>query len=189
MYSGLVSFTAIMIFGLIGIAASLLPGPNERAKPEPVIKEIHFRIPGNLDDRQLADYIQKELDLPMTGPAPDWSLGRNQDNNLRFRLPTPGHFHSVIVKEAEDRLQITTQPFDSWQYLFHLHEMTPRARQSDLRVRLWAYYGAFNVWALIVMSLSGLYLWLSTKRRRLWWSKVAFLTGAISFVALYIALR
>ena len=188
-YSGLISFTALLIFGVIGIVATFLPRPDDRPRPEATVREIGFSVPEDLDDRQLADHIQAELNLPLTLPAPDWSLGRDKKNNLRFRLPTPGHYHDVVVMEPENRIRITTQPYDSWQYLFHLHEMTPRPSQKDLRVRLWAYYGLFNVWALIVMSFSGLYLWLSTKRRNYWWAQTSFLFGTISFVVLYLALR
>lgn len=189
MYSGLISFTALVIFGLIGIAATFFPHPEERPRPEASIQEFDFNVPGDLDDRQLADHIQAELDLPLTGPAPDWSLGRNKENNLRFRLPTPGHYHNVVVLEQENRIRITTQPFDRWQYLFHLHEMTPRPGQMDLRVKLWAYYGLFSVWALITMTVSGLYLWLNTRRRKLWWAQVSFSVGTLCFVVLYLALR
>ena len=189
MYSGLVSFTALLIFGVIGIVATFLPRPNDRPKPESTVQEIDFVIPGNLDDRQLADHIQAELDLPLTRPAPDWSMGRNKENNLRFLLPTPGHNYSLVVLETDNRVRIKKQPFDTWQYMFHLHEMTPRPGPTDLRIKLWAYYGLFNVWALIVMTLSGLYLWLSTGRRKFRWAQASFVMGAICFVVFYLALQ
>jgi len=188
-YSGLISFTALLIYGVIGIVATFLPRPDDRPKPEATVREISLSVPEDLDDRQLADHIRSELDLPLTRRAPDWSLGRNKKNNLRFRLPTPGHYHDVVVMEQENRIRITTQPYDLWQYLFHLHEMTPQPSQDDLRKRLWAYYGLFNVWALIMMSCSGVYLWLSTKRRKYWWAQISFSVGTLTFVALYLALR
>ena len=187
-YSGLISFTALVIFGLIGIASTFLPHPDERPRPEATVREIDFDLPGNMDDRQLADHIQATLDLPLTGPAPNWSLRRDSENNLRFRLPTPGLFHNIRVMESEKRVRITTQPYDKWQYMFHLHEMTPRSGQTDLRVKLWAYYGLFNVWALIIMSLSGLYLWISSGRRGLRWAQISFAAGAIGFAIFYLVL-
>lgn len=189
MYSGLVSFTALVIFGAIGIVATFVPGPDDRSRPDSTVEEIDFAVPGNLDDRQLANHIQAELDLPLTSPAPDWSLGRNKDNNLRFRLPTPGHYYDVVVLETDNRVRIKKQPFDTWQYLFHLHEMMPRPGQADLRVKLWSYYGLFNVWSLILMTLSGLYLWVSTPRSRFRWAQVSFFLGAVFFVIFYMALK
>jgi hypothetical protein len=188
-YSGLTSFIALLIFGVIGIVATVLPKPDDRPKPKVVTSEMEYEVPANLDDRQLANHIQSELALPLTGSPPDWSLRRDKENNLRFRLPTPGHFHDVVVLEEEGLLRITKQPFDSWQYLFHLHELTPSVKPDDFRILLWAYYGEFNVWALIVMALSGLYLWVSTKRRKLRWAQVSFLIGTMSFLILYLALR
>ena len=188
-YSGLISFTALLIFGVIGIVASVLPRPDERPKPDAENWEINYQVPTNLDDRQLADRIQSDLNLPLTKSPPDWSLRRDKESNLRFRLPTPGHFYDVVVVEEDSLLRIRKQPFDEWQYLFHLHEMTPSADPEDFRILLWAYYGEFNLWALIVMGLSGLYLWITTKRRNFWWAQVSFLVGTLSFAVFYLALR
>lgn len=188
-YTGLISFTALTLFGLLGIVATVLPPPRERPKPETTVQFVDIVVPGELDDRQLADYLQARLNLPLTNPAPSWSLRRDQENNLRFRLPTPGKAHDVIVLETENRLRIETAPFDYWQYLFHLHEMTPQGNPSDIRTQLWAYYMEFNIWALILMGITGIYLWLTTKRRRLWWAQLAFLTGTCSFVVLYVVMR
>ena len=188
-YSGLLSFTALVIFGLIGIAATLLPPPGQRPKPERTVQALTLEIPGDLDDRELADHIQAWLNLPLTGPAPDWALRRDSEHNLRFRLPTPAYAYDVTVFEGENRIVVEKVPFDHWQYLFHLHEMTPSRSQPDLRTLCWAYYMEFNVWALLLMGLSGLYLWLSSNRRKMLWAQASFLGGTLAFAVFYLLLR
>lgn len=187
-YSGLLSSTSLAIFGIIGIAATVLPRPRDRAAPEPTIEYRNIEIPGDMDDRQLADHIQADLAIPLTGPAPNWSLRRDDDGNLVFRLPTAARYHDVVVLEAEDRLRITTQPRDLWQYLFILHELTPAHVRPDFRLQAWAWYIEFSMWALIVMPLTGLYMWLSTRPRHRW-ARVSLAAGTLAIVLFYAAIR
>jgi hypothetical protein len=188
MYTGLLNFTVLVIFGIIGIVATFLPRPVEREKPAATVQMRDVHLPGGLDDRRLADYLQASLNLPLTRPVPDWMLGRDRQNRLRFRLWTPARFYEILVLEKPGKVQITTQPFDVWQYLFHLHEMTPGTGQPELRTLLWAWYIEFSIWSLILMSLSGVYLWLAS-RPKYRWAQVSFAAGAAIFVVFYIAIR
>jgi hypothetical protein len=188
MYTGLLNFTTFAIFGIIGIMATVLPRPAERQKLPSTVQVRDFQIPGDMNDRQLADHIQTSLKLPLTSPTPDWALRRDDQNHLRFGLFTPARFYDILVLENQGKIEMTTQPFDLWQYLFHLHEMTPGWAHPDLRTQLWAYYMECSIWSLILMSLSGVYLWLvSRPKHRL--ALVSFATGSAIFVLFYIAMR
>lgn len=188
MYTGLLNVTALAVFGIIGIAATALPSPRDRTPPEATVELRDFVVPGGMDDRQLADHIQMELAIPLTGSAPDWSLYRDRDSNLHFRLPTPARRYDITVLEAEHRLRLQMQPFDNWQYLFHLHEMNPGHAGSDPRIQAWAWYIEFSIWALITMALSGVYLWLA-QRPGYRWAQISFASGVFVFVAFYVAVR
>jgi hypothetical protein len=89
MYTGLFNFTALVLFGVVGVIASVLPPHSDRPRPEREVEEVELEVPGGLDDRQLADHVQATLALPFTGPAPAWTLRRDDDHHLQFRLPTP----------------------------------------------------------------------------------------------------
>jgi hypothetical protein len=188
MYAGLLNFTVLMIFGIIGVVATVLPPAPEREKPPPTVEIREFPIPGGMSDRQLADHIYASLQIALTGPAPDYALGRDGQNRLRFRLGTPARLHTIVVLEGQDKIQITTQPHDFWQYLFHLHEMTPGWGPPGLVNRLWAFYMEFSIWSLIVMALSGVYLWLASRPRHRW-AQVSFAAGSAIFVIFYLAIR
>lgn len=188
MYTGLLNFTVLMVFGIIGIVATVLPKPPARQKPPSTVQVRDFPIPGGMTDRQLADHIQASLKIPLTGPTPDWELRRDSENRLRVRLGTPARFYDVVVLEQQNKLEVTTQPFDVWQYLFHLHEMTPGSAHADLRTTAWAWYIEFSIWSLILMALSGIYLWLSSRPKHRW-AQVSFATGSAVFLLFYIAVR
>jgi len=188
MYTGLVKLTVLVVFGIVGIVSTVLPRPVERAKPAATLQVRDVHLPGGLDDRRLADYLQASLNLPLTRPVPDWMLGRDRRNRLRFRLWTPARFYEVLVLEKQGKVQITTQPFDVWQYLFHLHEMTPATGHPHLPTLLWAWYIEFSIWSLMLMSLSGVYLWLAS-RPGYRWAQVSFAAGSVIFVVFYIVIR
>lgn len=188
MYTGLLNFTVLIIFGIIGIAATILPNAEQRPRPPSTVELRDFPIPGGMSDRQVADHIHAALQIPLTAPAPDYALGRDDQNRVRFRLGTASRFYTIVVMENENKVQITTQPYDVWQYLFHLHEMTPTWVPPGLRNQLWASYMEFSIWSLILMSLSGVFLWLAS-RPKYRWAQVSFATGSAIFVLFYIAIR
>jgi hypothetical protein len=188
MYTGLLNFTVLVIFGIIGIVATVLPRASERKKPPSTVQQREFAVPGGMSDRQLADHIYESLNIPLTWRPPDYSLRRDDQNHLHFQLGTAPRFYDVAVLENEGRLQITTQPYDLWQYLFHLHEMTPARWPPGLTNQLWALYMEFSIWSLLAMALSGVYLWLAS-RPKYRWAQISFAVGSAIFVGFYIAIR
>jgi hypothetical protein len=188
MYVGLLNFTILVIFGIIGITATVLPPPNERPKPPSSARVINYQAPGGLDDRGLADHVHAALAIPLTGRAPDWDIQRDAENNLRIRFHTPAARFETTLLEAENKLRIEEQPFDTWQFLFHLHEITPSWAHPDIRTQLWAYYVEFSIWSLILMALSGVYLWLASRPSHRW-AQVSLATGTAIFLAFYWVIR
>ena len=183
-YVGLLNFTILIVFGIVGIAVSVSP-PGPRPRPEPVVREVAFTAPGNLDDEQLANRVQETLDIPLTGPPRDFQIRRGKDGQLRVRLGTPATMYTVIVREDQDLLRVETVPFDKRGYLFHLHEMTPGAGQPDWRLSAWAWYVEFSIWSLTFMALTGVYLWLVSRPK--WrWAQVAFASGSALSLLVYV---
>ncbi|MEC8992509.1 MAG: hypothetical protein VX656_14795 [Candidatus Latescibacterota bacterium] len=85
-------------------------------------------------------------------------------------------------------MQIRTQPFDKWQYMMHLHEMTPSRNEGDWRITSWAVYMEFSLWSLIFMALSGVYLWLASRPGHRW-AQICFGAGTAIFILFYAAVR
>ncbi|MDA1312698.1 MAG: PepSY domain-containing protein [Acidobacteria bacterium] len=188
MYVGLLNFTVLVIFGVVGIAATVLPDPNKRPKPAPSARVIDYQAPGGLDDRGLADHVHATAKIPLTGTAPDWGIRRDSENNLRIRFGTAAARFETTLFEREGKLRIEKQPFDTLQFLFHLHEMTPSSAHPDFRTQLWAWYVEFAIWSLILMALSGVYLWLASRPRHRW-AQVSLAASMAVFIAFYWVIR
>lgn len=185
MWVGLLNFTILIIFGIIGIAASILPRPADRPRPAATMRTVAYVAPGNLDDQALANAIQAFLDIPLTSsPVPSYAIRRDEDQRLRVSLFTPAVRFETTLLENDGKLEISEQPFDVWQYLFHLHELTPRAAGPDWRLRVWTWYMELSIWSLILMALSGVYLW-SAARPGYRWGQVSFAAGLLIFVGFY----
>ncbi|MBI3679538.1 MAG: hypothetical protein HY235_04000 [Acidobacteria bacterium] len=69
-----------------------------------------------------------------------------------------------------------------------MHETHIRNRSADWRMRLWTYYIELSIWALIVMSLTGVYLWLAS-RPGFRWAQLFFAAGTVCFLALWVFSR
>jgi hypothetical protein len=167
MYTGLVNFTALFVFGVTGLLATFASHPFQWRRPEPVIHYIPFDPPGGATDKQLADAAYDLVKPPLAGPPPPGAK-RNRNHDVEMTFYTPNGNTRVTVLENEKRLAITTHGLNAFQYLSTLHEMTPRNPSPDIRMRLWAWYNEAAIWSLVAMTLSGVYLWLATRPSHRW---------------------
>jgi len=188
MYAGLLSFSILLVFGLIGSYAMFLPHPEQRPRPQPNEIFVAYSVPPNLTDQQVADHVRETLQLSMAPPVPPPAVRRNRDNNLAFQFFQPTGWTRVTVLEKENKLRVETFRNRIMQYLNVLHETTVRNRATDLRVKLWTYYNEFSIWTLLLMGSSGVWLWLSSRPGHRW-AQVFFAAGTASFAALYFLSR
>ncbi len=187
-YSGLLSFTILLVFGIVGVTAVMLPAPPQRKQPEFTGRVQPFAIPPNATDRQVARTIWEKLSPPVAGPPPNFALRRDANSNLVFQMFSPNGPTRVTVLEKEGQIRVETRRNLWWQYFNVLHETHIRSTIPDLRVRLWTYYNEFSIWTLIFMSVSGVWLWLASRPG--WrWAQMSFAAGTGIFVLLYLGLR
>lgn len=187
MYTGLVNFTILFVFGATGLLATLAARPFQWNRPAPVTEYMAFTPGPGLTDKQLADSVYDLLRPPLAGPVPP-VVRRNRDHNVELSFYTPNGLRRVTVLERENRVKVVREGLNVLQYLSTLHETTIRHPSTDIRVRLWAWYNEAAIWSLIAMALSGVYLWLAT-RPRYRWGQAAFAAGAGLFMVLWIVFR
>ena len=185
MWLGLLNFSILIVLGIVGIVASVLPRPADRPRPASTTRTVDYQAPGDLDDRELADAIQAFLDIPLTSsPVPPYAVRRDGENRLRVDLFTPAVRFETRLLEEEGKLEIIRQPFDAGQFLFHLHELTPGWAGTDWRLKAWAWYMELSIWSLMLMAISGVYLW-AAARSSYRWGQIAFAAGLLIFVGFY----
>jgi len=188
MYTGLFTFTALIIYGLSGLVDSSLPAWSERKAPPTTEQFVEFQAPGDLGDKELADLVYEELDMPLTGPAAEYSLRRDADRNLVVNFYTPNGFRTVTVLERDGRLKIVRSRGGMASFVTGMHGSLLRYAAPRFLTRAWGYYNEAGLWALGFMALSGVALWLGT-RPRFVWAQAAFVSGNVVFLTLYWLIR
>ncbi len=182
MYTGLLTFSALIVFGVAGMHATLQDPSRDRPKAK--VEHVDFEAPGDLADKQLADRVYETLKPPLARPLETWALRHDAQGNLVLRFHSVNGLRKVTVLEEENRLLVQTERLSLVQTLNALHATVPRWAAPDPRIRLWAYYMEMAIWALIGMSLSGVYLWLAVRPGSRW-GQVSFGAGSAAFLVLY----
>ena len=183
MYAGLLSFTALLVYGIAGLAATFEAG-SHTAPPE----FVAFNAPPGATDKQIAGQVYRLLAPPLASPVPAWAIRRDREANIRLDFYSPNGVRHVTVLEGEKRLRVEVERRVLWQYLNGLHTATDTAAGRDIRMRLWGAYNQFAIAALLLLAASGLYLWLAS-RPRFRAAQLTFAAGAGVFVLLYALTR
>jgi uncharacterized iron-regulated membrane protein len=186
-YLGLLNFCALTVFGIAGLTATFEPRPDAR-HPDTTTESRPFAAPPNASDKQVADLVFQQLHFPMSQPIPAWALHRDAQNHLQLDFWTFNVIHKVTVLEQEHRLQIENVNRNVWVFLNDIHTLTLNGHPPYLPIRLWQYYNEFAIWSLILMAVSGIYLWLAS-RPGFRWAQLSFAGGSGAFLILYFLTR
>jgi hypothetical protein len=188
MYAGLFTFTALVVYGLSGLIDSALPAWSERQSPPTTEQFMLFAAPTGVSDKQLADIVYAELDLPLSGPAAEYALRRDAGQNLVIDFYTPNGVRTVTVLEQLGQLKIVRAKSGLASFITGMHGAVLRYAAPRFLSLAWAYYNEAGLWALGFMALSGLVLWLGS-HSRLIWARAVFAAGNGAFVLLYWLMR
>jgi len=181
MYAGLFSFTAFIVYGISGLYATVPIG--RRADPAGT-REVRFAAPGNVGDKELADHVYRTLDLPLTGPVPAWALRRNEAGHLRLDFYTANGVRRVTVLEDEGLVRVEMERTRMLAFLDNLHTSVLAYVAPRALTLAWAIYNEIAIWALVFMSISGVYLWLASRPSHRA-AQLALAAGTGAFAALY----
>jgi hypothetical protein len=187
MYSGLLTFTAFVVWGVTGVHAVFLPGP-EQYQPPPVssVREIPFQPAGSLDDQELAQAIFEAADIPLAGGR--YNLHRDEQLNLAFNVFTINGGREVTFLEEQGIVRIAHRGNSLWGYLSSMHTAHSRRHRLTPAAIAWGYFNEFSTWAFLFMTFSGLYMWLAT-RPGLRWAQLSLAGMTALTLALWIAIR
>ncbi len=186
-YAGLLTFTALIVWGVTGIHAIFLPSPGNWI-PEAVTeeREVPYEAPGDLDDKALSLAVFEASGVTMSLPPPQHH--RDADHNLAFSVYTPSGRRDLTYLEAERKIRVEVRQSGAVSFLANMHAGSSRRGPPELSARVWGYYNEFANWAFGFMTLTGMYLWLAT-RPRLMWAWITCGAAAALCTALWIATR
>lgn len=187
MYSGLLTFTAFVVWGVTGVHAVFLPPPGQY-KPPPIssMREIPFQAAASLDDEKLAQAIFDAVDIPLAGGR--YNVHRDEQLNLSFNVFTINGGREVTFVEKEGIVRIAHRGNSLWGYLSSMHTAHSRRHRLTPAAIAWGFFNEFSTWAFLFMTFSGLYLWIAT-RPSLRWAQLSLAGMTALTLVLWITIR
>lgn len=186
-WSGLLTFTAFVVWGITGIDAIFLPAPDEWKPPEVSSRrEFSFATPGNLDDKALAKQVYEAAELKMSGGY--YNVHRDDDHNLAFNVFTSNGPRNFTYFEDKKRVLIEFRDGGLGGFLSSMHTAHTRRGAPDLSARMYGVYNEFATWAFLFMSLSGIYMWIAT-RPGLPWARILMGVTTLVTIIMWLAVR
>ena len=185
-YAGLLSFTGFTVWGIVGVWASFIPAPSDRAHREPESRTIRFEADGSATDQEIADAMIVASGLPFIQPGR--KPNRDAHGRLQVRYLTPNGTRRILLFEKENRIRVERTPSTLAGFLNLMHMQTTEHHNPGWEVRLWGAYNEFSLWAVIFMTVSGFYMWLATRPGLRWALWTLGLSSAVT-IAVYASLR
>jgi hypothetical protein len=187
MYSGLLTFMAFVVWGVTGIHAVFLPGPDA-VEPPPVssVRDVPYQTNGALDDQQLSRAIYEAIAIPLK--AGRYNVHRDADANLAFNVFTINGGREVTFFEPKGLVRIAHRRNSVWSYLSSMHTAFSRRHTLTMAAIAWGLFNELAVYAFVFMTVSGIYMWLAT-RPRLRWAQLSLAGMTAAVLALWIAIR
>jgi hypothetical protein len=180
MYLGLLNFSLLVVFGIAGLVATL-EAPDIPQKEAPPVEFREFTPAPSASDREVGQLLARTLNQAHAGPP---VVRRNATNQLVAEFYSVNGMVRATLLEGERRIQVQTFRNSIWEFIDGAHATTIAEAPPDGVVRAWAWYVEFSIWSLIAMSLSGLWLGLSS-RWNYRWTRVSLAAGCMAFAALY----
>jgi hypothetical protein len=182
-YLGLLTFVNLMVYGVVGVAATW-----RLRTPEPFgstqVRYLPFTAPPDLADADVADRVCTLLGVTLARPIQMAVIQHDAAHNLVLDFWHANGRHHVTVLETERRLRVEIGRVPLWRYLDTLHRTTAAFHSGYWRMQLWARYNEFAMWCLLGMLASGAALWLlSRPRHRM--AQLSLAAGSALFAALY----
>jgi hypothetical protein len=180
MYTGLINFTILLVFGIAGLTATLQPPRRQTGD----IETRAFQVPPNVTDFEAATAAYQFLNVPLSQAPGRGAVRRDAENHVAFTMYSANGPRIVTLLEKEHQARIDSRKNSIWHFFENAHATTPRGAGPDLRERLWSWYTELSIWSLILMAVSGVYLWLASRPGHRW-GQISFAAGSGAFLLLY----
>ena len=181
MYSGLLNFSILMVFGIAGLVASA-NAPDIFQRPAlHTITTQDFNVPPSASDKEVVGAIADALRIRVAElPNPQ----RNPRHQLTVDFYNPNGLRRVTLLEPDHRLQVETFRNSIWRFFDNMHATTLREGAPWTAQRLWGWYIEIATLSMIWMIASGIWLGLG-QRWSLRWTHFSAALAVIAFGILY----
>jgi hypothetical protein len=181
MYTGLLNFTILCVFGLAGLVATAEAPDIFKPGTVAVVATLAFRAPGSASDQQVGELIREQLHPAHAGSP---NIRRDAQHQLVVDFYTVNGLVRATLLEGEGQLRVETRRNSIWRFFDNAHATTIQETASDWAPVAWAWYIELSIWSLMIMALTGVWLGLTT-RWRFWWTKASLVAGSLGFAVFY----
>jgi hypothetical protein len=161
LYGGLLCAPYLIIFGLSSLQFNH-HFSFMTSKSEPVKWESPLELESMTNKDAMAESVRDSLGL-MGWPLP-WQTKRDADGDLEFNMERPGMSYSIHTDLKQHRARIESRSKGFWQVFNSLHALgsVPNSRFTPW----WAWYTELCTAFVLFAAVSGIYLWINSKRER-----------------------
>ena len=161
-YGGLIFFPYLLIFGL-----STLYINHDfkifREKQDWTVRKMVIDIADIEDNQQLAESIRDSLEL--MGWCPWWIQNRDE-SQFRFSIDHFGSEHRINANLGTGELIVNRRNKGFWSVLHSLHFLGSDVPRANKVINSWQYYQDFTVIYLIIAIITGVYMFLESKKEK-----------------------
>lgn len=160
----LFAFTGFLLNHPAWSFAKFVPNRRQTTFERP----IHAPPPGG-DLAQARDIMRQ---LGLQGEI-EWTTTRTDCSHFNFRVSRPGHAFDITTDLVQNRATVQRTEDNMWGIMFNLHTFTG-VRMADARYQrdwilttVWALSMDAAAAGLVIMVLSGFYMWYGLRQKRL----------------------
>lgn len=188
LYGGLLVSPFVLVFAISAILLNhtWLPG-GEPSEPA-VRRQENIEIPADLESLPLARHIMAQV-----GVSGEIEFFRHEPQQKRLVIPVmrPGQRTRITVNVESRTARIEQRQTGFWDALIYLHK-SPGPHLAGFRgnwvaTRIWRWLSDTTACLLLLVSVSGVYLWALLKAQREL-GLIVMTAGVLSFLALTFAL-
>jgi len=170
LYGGLLCAPYLIIFGFSSLHFNH-HFAFVTSKSQPLNWEAPLRVESVKDNDAFAESVRDSLGL-MGWPLP-WKTRRDAAGDLEFDLERPGKSYTIHTELKDHQARVEERRKGFWQVFNSLHALG--AVPNSKFVLLWGGYTEVCTGFVLFAALSGIYLWLNSKRERV--------AGAVALIA------
>ena len=180
-YAGLLNFTALTVFGLAGLVVTMDAPDIFKSGIPPGTITRDFTAPATASDKEVAAQIASLLQPAHAGLP---NIHRDTEHHLVADMYSVNGLVRATVLDKSSQLRVETYRNSIWRFFDNAHATTISEKTGDNAVHAWAWYIELSIWSLVAMTLSGVWLGV-TSRWNFRWTRVSLAAGCAAFVALY----
>lgn len=186
-YAGLQAAVALLLFSITVIALSL-------SSKDTKTKEVSFyQYTGNLslESTSLAQAVHDQVGLRFEKRPQWWMISETPDNHLIIKNYSAQSSREIQLNKSTGEIKITSKPLSLAEMANYLHLQNLGSRKTSDSLWLWAWsiYIDISVASILILPISGLYIWVTSRSYKKIWAKGSLLISSALMVILWSSLR